>query len=651
MCGLAGRILSGVDRFDGVPGVKEILRHRGPDDYGTWSDETVAFYHWRLSVVDLSEAGHQPMLSAEGRYIIAFNGEIYNHLEIRAQLEEEVAGERRISWRGHSDTETLIEAFSWWGKDLFPRLNGMFAIAIYDAERRCLWLVRDRHGIKPLYIWEHGRYFAFASEAKFFFAVPNFLPEINSEGLKNFFTYGHSGEQRMLKGVRQLEPGEQLRLGLCSEGILTKASSRFCSFPTWKPTLGRPAAVKQVQTLLRASVRRHLMADVPVGVFLSGGIDSSILTSLAAEILGPRQTKCFTLGYRDCGSDYNEVANARAVAEHLGVQHYVYEACASDFIGMIEKMVWHYDEPFADAAALNMLVLSRMVRSHVTVALAGEGADELFGGYRRYRVEACLRRIEPLLRHVRGLLRAADGSIRRLPRRLSILLRGLRATNPARRYSAYFESGTALDELLQSEWNSNFEPIGKLMELYPEELTTSPVAALCLADQRFWLPDTYLEKSDKGSMAFSLEVRVPFLDNDVVEFANSLPDCLRVRWNKGKWLLREAFGDRLPKKVFKGFKRGFAVPISEWFRKDLGDYFAERVLSGTAMSRRYLHQACLFQLYRQHCRRDRDYSLALWQALVFEIWLRQVEKGFRGPAATDPVDKVGTGHSLIGEPE
>ncbi len=646
MCGIAG-IIGTVE-----PGaVRSPLGHRGPDDAGTWHADGVHLYHWRLSVIDLSPAGHQPMVSRCGAYVICYNGEIYNFEDLRPEIAAVHANSgMSVAWRGHSDTEVILEGFALWGESFLARLNGMFAIAVYDQRQKRLTITRDRMGIKPLYIWQPpgGAPLAFASEAKFFHDIPCFEPELNPTGLASFFIYGHGfGENRILKDVRQIRPGELLQVDV--ESRQTSSTSFVPTRSDSSRGAGDTQARRNPQSdhsysvalrkILAGAVERQLVADVPVGVFLSGGVDSAILTALCAQSLGPGATKAFTLGYTGFDLNFNEVEEARAVARHLGVKHYIYEASSQDLIDTLEAMVWHYDEPFGDAASLNMMVLSRLVRSEVTVALAGEGSDELFGGYRRYQVERLIRRFGPFSSLAQRLIQTTGlQEMRNLPRRVAILLRSLSHRSAGRRYSAYFESGIDLTELIRPEWlpsaDSLFDPRDRLEELYPDDLGgVESVAALCRADQQFWLLDTYLEKSDKGAMAHSLEVRVPFLDNEVVEFANGLPDHFRIRGRQGKWLLKEAFKDLVPERVFTRMKRGFAVPLSHWLRGDLKDYFADQVLSPTSQSREFLQEVTVKRYFTEHQKGVHDRSQILWYCLIFEVWLRLTKNGFKKPVA------------------
>jgi asparagine synthase (glutamine-hydrolysing) len=641
MCGIAGAFgWEEAARAAALDGDRRmVLSHRGPDSFGSWGENGISLLHWRLAIIDLSPAGNQPMLSADGRLVLCYNGEVYNFQQLRAEIEQRWNGMRR--WRGRSDTEVIVEGFALWGPDFLSRLNGMFALAVYDREVRKLYLARDRAGIKPLYLWQGNGVVLFASEAKLFFRMPPFAPGIDVNGVAAFFTYGHCyGESHVLEGVRQLEPGEVLTFHQSrpTSPSLVAVSSRSRPQAQWRPvSRDDSSAAAELRRVLSAAVARQLVADVPVGVLLSGGVDSSILTALTARLLGPEKTMAFTLGYPGMGPDYDEIDHARRVAKHLGVQHHVYEASESDLIQELERLVWHYDEPFADAAALNVFLLSRMIRSRATVALAGEGSDELFGGYRRYQFEKAIRALGPLGRNLCGLARAARlTGVGWMPRRVQVVLRAMARRGAAARYSSYLESEIPIETILKPEWQGRAGVAASILDGYPDELGEGTVSRLCLVDQQFWLPGTYLEKSDKGGMAHSLEVRVPYLDDEVLDFANTLPDHQRIRGRSRKWLLKKAFEDLVPAGVFHRFKRGFGVPVSRWLRNELREYYVDQVLSPTACVNRYLQMPRLEVFFREHLRGAHDYSGLLWKCLVLEIWLRHFERGFQRPGPPQP---------------
>jgi asparagine synthase (glutamine-hydrolysing) len=641
MCGIAGVFGSeeGVRTAGLDADSSMVLSHRGPDGFGFWRENGISLLHWRLAIIDLSSAGDQPMRSADGRFVLCYNGEVYNFQQLRAEIEQHWNGLRR--WRGRSDTEVIIEGVALWGPDFLSRLNGMFALAIYDREASKLYLARDRAGIKPLYVWQRNGVLLFASEAKLFFRTRPFAPGIDANGLAAFFTYGHCyGENNVLDGVRQLEPGEVITFHQRwpVSPSLVAVSSRSRPKAGWRPvSRDDSSAAAELRRVLSAAVARQLVADVPVGVLLSGGVDSSILTALTARLLGPEKTMAFTLGYPGMGPDSDEIDHARRVAKHLGVRHHVYEASDVDLIQELERLVWHYDEPFADAAALNVFLLSRMIRSRVTVAIAGEGSDELFGGYRRYQFEKVIRALGALGRGLCGLVRTARlPSVGWMPRRVQVVLRAMARRGAAARYSSYLEGEIPIETILKPEWQGRAGIAPAIQDGYPDELDEGTVSRLCLVDQHFWLPGTYLEKADKGGMAHGLEVRVPFLDDEVLDFANTLPDHQRIRGRSRKWLLKKAFEDMVPAEAFHRFKRGFGVPVSRWLRNELREYYVDQVLSSTARVNRYLQMRNLEAFFRDHLRGARDYSGLLWKCLVFEIWLRHFERGFQRPGPPQP---------------
>jgi len=650
MCGIAGEFGCATRLRPEVLGRESgaVLAHRGPDSFGCWQENSVSLLHWRLAIIDLSAAGNQPMLSADQRFVLCYNGEVYNFQQLRAEIEAQwlcncsrqheltSVTARPLRWRGHSDTEVIVEGFALWGIDFLSRLNGMFALALYDRQTRTLYLTRDRAGIKPLYLWERNGQLLFASEAKFFFHTQHFDPAIDANGLAAFFKYGHCyGENHVLEGVRQLEPGQVLTLQVRDPAGSPSVVSitRSCPRARWRPVSRDDASTaEELKRVLSSAVARQLVADVPVGVLLSGGVDSSILTALTARLIGPEKTMAFTLGYRGMGPDYDEIEHARQVAKHLGVKHYVYEASQTDLIRDLEQLVWHYDEPFADSASLNVFLISRMIRSRVTVALAGEGSDELFGGYRRYHFEKVIRGLGPFGRSLCRTLQVARlDRVGWIPRRFQVLLRAMAQKSAAARYSSYLESEVSMDTILKPEWQRKIGVDASIEKGYPEELDSGVVSRLCLIDQQFWLPGTYLEKSDKGGMAHGLEIRVPFLDNEVVEFANTLLDDQRIRGSSRKWLLKRAFADLVPPEVFHRFKRGFDIPIGRWLRNELREYYQDHVLSPSARVNRYLHMPTVEAYFRDHLRRAHDYSGLLWRCLVLEIWLRHFERGFEKP--------------------
>jgi asparagine synthase (glutamine-hydrolysing) len=640
MCGIAGAFTTSARARRHARDDLGRLAHRGPDYVGSWREDGVDLLHWRLAIIDLTAAGHQPMLSCDQRFVICYNGEVYNFEELRREIERAWQCRSHAStphaWRGRSDTEVIVEGFALWGEAFLQRLNGMFAVALYDRHGQRLYLARDRAGIKPLSVWHNDDGLLFGSEAKFFFGAPSFDAGIAADGLSAYFTYGHCyGSHHVLRGVRQIEPGVVMTVSR-EHGKLAIRTRRFVPKARWTPVWrSDERAADQLKCVIAGAVSRQLVADVPVGVLLSGGVDSSILTALTARAMGPERTMAFTLGYPGTGRDYDEIACARRVAKHLGVQHHVYEASPHDLVRELERLVWHYDEPFADAAALNVFLLSRLIRSKVTVALAGEGSDELFGGYRRYHLEKAISASGKWGAAAATLVRAAHlDTLAGVPRRMQVLLRALARPDAASRYSSYVESEIPIARILRPEWQRKIDVAESIREWCGGAAVDGIVGRLCLADQQFWLPGTYLEKSDKGGMAHGLEIRVPFLDNEVVEFANTLPDHQRIRGRTRKWLLKQAFGSMLPPEVFRRFKRGFGVPVSQWLRGELREYYLDRVLFPGSRVRRFLQMPTVEACFREHVAGTRDYAGLLWKCLLLEIWLEHFDRRFERPDGT-----------------
>ena len=630
MCGIAGIV--GIDPlmlsfFQDESALRPILQHRGPDGFGMSTWESGSMLHWRLAVQDISPAGAQPMTCQSGRYTLVYNGEIYNKQYVRDKIHEccDSLGKSRPSWIGSSDTEVIVEALSALGLSALSLLNGMFAVAIRNNLTNEVWLARDRMGIKPLYVAIREKSIAYASEAKLLVACGAVKGTISRTGLMGYLTYGHSAESvRPFSGVIKLPPGElmQIRVG---NGVISHHCERFCDPLTWrKRDLTLRKGAKQLRSVLTNAIVRQLVSDVGVGVLLSGGVDSSILAGVVAQEMGPKETVCFTLGYENGGADADETTSAADIARYYGVQHIIVRPSVEDVIHAIPRVVWHFDEPFADAAAINVYLICREIRKSVTVALAGEGSDELFGGYRRYQSERMLRRYprsasiaQILTRRIRSV-----GGLR-IPRRVQLLLDSIQQTNAVKRYTSYFRNDDQLLRRLQ--FADTVAPQDEQwMAAYAQSHQWPLIAGMCIDDQRCRLAESYLEKSDKASMAHSVEIRVPFLDNEVVEFANGLPDDLRVRGRVGKVVLKEAFRDLVPREVLNRFKRGFGIPLAPWFRGILGDYFASQVLAVGSRSREMFNLSSIDRLFTEHRIRGVDHSKVLWNILVLEVWLKQL---------------------------
>lgn len=627
MCGIVGRL-----EFDSDHPVSEQelrmmsarIAHRGPDDQGIYVEGPVGLAHRRLSILDLSSAGHQPMSRGNGRYWLTYNGEIYNFRELRERLEG-----RGATFNSHTDSEVLLAAYEVYGLDCLLMLQGMYAFAIWDRQERRLLLARDPLGMKPLYFYTDNRKLVFASEIKALFEAEGVHPEIDPEGLQNFFAHGHStAPTTIYQGISKLPPGHYLE---ASRGQMTVR-------PFWHPKPspdrgGSPQWDEQVEELghrLSQSVDSHLVSDVPLGVFLSGGLDSSAIVALMARNAGQR-IKTFSVGF-DFGQRYNELDDARVVARHFGTEHHEIVLRENDLRDSLETLVYHYDEPFGDPAAFPTYFVSRLARESVTVCLSGEGADELFGGYRRYLAErygVLFRALPPALR--RKLLIPL---VEALPRqyRLKQLVRVLDVDDPIRRQGNWqmLFTDAMRNDLFLPQTLAGVDP-DSVYESFGRHRTgdgTDGLNGVLFADLRSWLADCYLEKVDKASMAVSLEARVPFLDRQVVDYAMELPIDSKVRWswNRNQRKLKRVFAgvleNLLPPSILRKPKHGFAVPLDPWFRGKLSPYIKDILLDDRTRGRGYFDMTYIEKMFHDHREGRQVRNKQLWLLVLFELWHR-----------------------------
>jgi len=649
MCGLAG--FTGFKALPREPdsiaqAMADAIRHRGPDDGGTWIDTNaeVAFAHRRLSIVDLSPAGHQPMLSASGRFAIVFNGEIYNHRALRSQLD---ADGRAPAWRGTSDTETLIEAAAAWGLErALERSTGMFALALFDREERRLTLARDRLGEKPLYYGRIGGSFAFASELKALARHPAWEGEIDRDAVAAFMETGNvPAPYSIYRGIRKLAPGSLLSLDL-SSGRET-AETYWDARKVAEDGLAHPFtgteedAVARTEELLKAAIAGQMIADVPLGAFLSGGIDSSSVVALM-QSLSARPVRTFSIGFNV--ADYDEARHAKAVARHLGTEHTELYVTEDDAIDVIPTLPEIYCEPFADASQIPTYLLSKLTRAYVTVSLSGDGGDELFSGYSRY---AFARSYWPTLRRFPRSTRRAlasavmrispagwDTTVQMLPRGKRPLRFGEQVHKAA--LIAGAGDGDELYRALTSRWPGSDSPVPGARGL-PRNVSFEAgetVRTMMFRDLTGYLPDDVLVKVDRAAMAVSLETRVPMLDHTLVAFSLSLPDAMLSRSGKSKWPLRRMLSKYVPQELIDRPKSGFSVPIGAWLRGRLRDW-AEALLAPDRLARDGLLDPALVRgLWDDHLSGRKNAQYALWNALMLNAWLdatRAQAAGAPGP--------------------
>ena len=627
MCGIAGIFNLGKKSarlsLEDCEDFRGILTHRGPDNFQYYNTDKVTLFHWRLAILDLSAAGNQPMDSHCGKYKMVYNGEIYNTNSLTKYIAERT--NNSPIYRSRTDSEVILQGFAQFGVKFLKKLNGMFAGCIYDVQNNSVFLFRDRAGIKPLYYFVNKGQLCFASEIKALKKFNNFDNQIKLNGVAAFLHHGHCySKNRIYNKVRTLTPGFVFRFSYSEKSGVKKHKASFCDVRRPKQNIKSLFSAKnKLRNLLFDVVEKQLVSDRDIGVFLSGGVDSAILTAIASEILGPKNTKAFTLSYTGKGQEYDEINKSTSVAKHLGIDHTILKANSENLIDNIENLVSQYDEPFADGGALNMFILCKLIKKHLDVCLAGEGSDELFGGYRRYQLELFVDKHRRFLNLLNCIASVSKTLFKTNSRRFLIFGNILSSNTPSERYSKYFEGTYSYRDLMTNKQLDHTSINSVLGELIPGNSAYTKLSNMCYADQKYWLVDSYLEKTDKASMAWSLEVRVPFLDNRVVNFANSLSDNLRLRKTVGKYLLKETFKDLVPAKHFQSMKKGFAVPYADWLRKELKEYYCYNLLSDSSMCRTILNQQLIKELSNDHFANFKDNSIIMWRLLLLEIWLRK----------------------------
>jgi len=629
MCGICGQFnIKEKVEPSLIEGMCTALAHRGPDDWGVYVKPSIGLGNRRLAIIDLSAAGHQPMSTASGRLWITYNGEVYNYRELRKQLQS--YGYR---FESNTDTEVVLNAYHKWGPDCLRRFNGMFGLAIWDEEEQRLFIARDRLGIKPLYYYFDGTKIIFASEIKAILQDHQVSRELGAEGILNYFTFGHSmAPNTIFKNIHKLLPGHYLTCVPAGGAKLQMEIQRYWAPPVPQPSedAGEKYYTEEVYRLLMESVRKRLISDVPLGMFLSGGIDSSIITSLMSSV-DPSQVKTFSIGFPVGGTAFNELDDARLVARHFGTEHHELLLDEKDLTQALPDLIYHYDEPFGDSASFPTYLLCKFAREKITVALSGEGGDEIFGGYRRYVLENLFARYPVLV----GLLnnRVVQKSFVNLPKfgRWQKTLTAAGTQDDAERYASWL---WIFNKEMRAELFGehtlyelqNFDPLDVYHRLYNRN-GNECVGRLLHIDQQTWLPDTYLEKVDKASMAVSLEVRVPFLDHELLEFTATIPAKYKVRGLATKYILKKAFASQLPDKTLRKGKHGFAVPLEPWLVNKLGGFVQEVLFDERARTRGLFDQDYVKKLYRWHAEGKGLYHRHLWLLIVFELWCQRFLDG------------------------
>lgn len=617
MCGLAGmynfRSFAPADR-GALKRMTRLLVHRGPDDEGFYFTQALGLGHRRLSILDLSERGHQPMCTADGRFVIAYNGEVYNYLEIRKDLEAD----------GHvfhteTDTEVILALYAQKGLECLQYLNGMFALAIWDSAARTLLLARDRVGIKPLYYAETADGIVFASEIKALLTSQQVSPRVVTAHIDTYLNFGYvPGAETLFHGVRKVLPGQWLQIN--PGGIKSACYWDLEYAPNYQR--GFLQTAEELRELLLDAKRIHLRSDVPLGVFLSGGLDSSATVALLAEA-GIQNLNTFSVAHQ-AGGQYDETPYARLVAERFHTNHHVLYMDPNQFLDCIPHFIWYMDEPVAEAPALGFYLIAKLLREHVTVALSGEGADELFAGYAVYRRVRWLEMYRKLPEGIRSLLEpildvTGTEKVRktlRLARQpLERRYRGVSNYDPRYKDILYTDD-------FQAEMATHPTP-DPLASYYAKTHGQDALTQMLYADLKTWLVDDLLIKADRMSMANSVELRVPFLDYRVVEYAATIPSKMKIRGGVVKWILKRAMKDRLPREILTRKKRGFPTPLALMFQRDLSRYLRDLLLSSKCINRQYFKRQAVERLIEENTRKKKDHHRLLWQLVVLEEWHRQ----------------------------
>lgn len=623
MCGIAGVVsrTSGIPPLDSGQAKDAIasIRHRGPDSQGEYFDGNLWMGHARLSILDLSSAGTQPMATTDGRFVICYNGEVYNFRELVHSL-------GLTDLRSHSDTEVILNAFVKLGVSAIPQFNGMFAFVIYDKLQQKVWLVRDRLGIKPLYYRLDSQGLYFASEIKAILAMQPDKPLCDLSSLHEWLFYGNSlGGRTLYHGIQQLLPGHYLELDVTTFAYrieeywsLKRQATRLLAFEATNNEL-----ISETSRLLEQAVKRQLVSDVPVGIFLSGGIDSSAITAFASRHYNGH-IATYTVGF-DFDKGVNELPQARRIAALYGTDHHEIKVSGLEVPDLIEKMVYHHDMPFSDAANIPLYLLASKISNQTKVVLQGDGGDEIFGGYRRYVTLNYLKLFKPLAMVGQYINRLSPRTAYyyRVQRYLHALAAKDLATTMALLQTmedAKSHPAAMFVSVIQQKIEQ-YDPFVRYRQCQKYFGEQDIVNQMMLIDTMVDLPDIYLQKVDRSTMAASMEVRVPFLDHELVDYCVTVPGYRKMPWGKKKWLLKQALKGIVPDDVLYGPKTGFGVPINFWLRKMLKPFFFDHLAKFNRKHPGILNTEIICCWYAEHETGKRDRSFLLWKILNFFVWM------------------------------
>ena len=657
MCGFAGLIntnyKNNFDLLKTVSAMGDRISHRGPDNKGIWINEekNLAFVHQRLSILELSPAGNQPMLSKCGRFMLVFNGEIYNHKKLKIEIENNTVFKEIYSWIGKSDTEILLASITFWGVlKTLKKIVGMFSIACWDLHDKTLFLARDRFGEKPLYFGYKNNLFAFASELKAFENINGFPLEVNREIIpfylkRNFIPAPYS----IYKDIKKLKPGTYLKINhidSCNQFELKEnkywnLSSVVKESQNNKLFLNNKKIIEKLDYLLKESIQDQLIADVPVGAFLSGGIDSSLVVSIM-QSLTKKKIRTYTIGFKE--SLYDESMFAKKITKYLGTDHKELIITAKEALEIIKNIANIYDEPFADVSQIPMILIAKHARNEVKVCLTGDGGDEIFGGYNRYIFGA---NIWNIIKFIPYKLRSYSSYLISsfpdqifnnfllkislfLPRRLKLNLLDqkknkfanlLKARNQSEIYDLIFSKFDFYDDIVLGV---NKE---KKLEIDTQEYDIlDPTHNMILKDMNSYLPDDVLVKVDRAAMHVSLETRLPMLDHRLASYALRIPTSKKIRFFKGKYLLRKLLNKYLPANIYSRPKSGFSVPISDWLRGPLKEWADNLINPERIMKEGYFDSQILDKRWKEHLSGNKNWSSFIWSVLMFQVWLENNEK-------------------------